>query len=184
MSRIIAGKFKGRRLTVPKGMDIRPTTDQMRERLFSMLNHARYPNIQGARVADLFAGTGALGLEALSRGAKEVVFVEKSASSITTLKSNITTLGAVAETHIHQGNAQILPLATEPYSFIFMDPPYRQGLVEPTLKNIITNKWLAKGGVIVCELATDETLTLPPELTLIDERTQGQQRVLFLIFGN
>lgn len=180
MSRIIAGKYRGRRLSIPKGRDIRPTTDRMRERLFSMLTHSRYPDMQGALVADLFAGTGALGLEALSRGADNVIFVEKAPASVTVLKENIAALDAAADTKIINSNASILSPAPAPCDFIFMDPPYRQGLVEPTLERLLAGNWLEKDGVIICELASDEDLTLPASLEIIDERTQGQQRVIFL----
>lgn len=180
MTRIIAGRFRGRRLLVPTGRDIRPTTDRMRERLFSMLMHPRYPDIVGAQVADLFAGTGALGLEALSRGAAHVTFVEKSSASLACLKENIKALGAEGETSIMQASASALPAARAPHDFIFMDPPYRMGLVGPTLDRILENGWLAEDGVIICELATDDPLDLPAGLHLTDERTQGQQRVVFL----
>lgn len=181
MTRIIAGRFKGRRLDVPKGMDIRPTTDRMRERLFSMLMHSRYPDMQGAVVADLFAGTGALGLEALSRGAAQVTFAEKARASLDCLKGNIATLGAADEVTILPADASKLPHARERCDVIFMDPPYRMGLVRPTLDAILAGGWLAEDGVIVCELATDDRTEFPENLTLVDERSQGQQRVAFLM---
>ncbi len=180
MSRIIAGKYRGRRLSIPKGRDIRPTTDRMRERLFSMLEHSRYPNMQDARVGDLFAGTGALGLEALSRGAAHVTFVEKAPTSIDTIKSNVDTLGVTNNIKLLRSSAAALPKAADACDFIFMDPPYRQGLVAPTLQSILTGDWLAEDGVIICEQAVDDPLDLPAELEIIDERTQGQQRVIFL----
>lgn len=180
MTRIVSGQFRGRRLIVPKGRDIRPTTDRMRERLFSMLTHSRYPDLNGAYVADMFAGTGALGLEALSRGAKHITFVEKAPASVTVLKSNIETLNVANEVKLLQASATSLPAPHQPCDFIFMDPPYRKGLVEPTLGSILTQSWLAKGGVIICELASDDPLSLPTGFEIIDERTQGQQRILFL----
>ncbi len=180
MTRIIAGHHKGRRLAVPKGRDIRPTTDRMRERLFSMLMHSRYPTMAGARVADIFAGTGALGLEALSRGAGHVTFVEKSPASVACLRENINSLSASSETNILQTSARTLPPTSTPYDFIFMDPPYRMGLVEPTLASIVASGWLAEKGVIICELAVDDKIELPESLAMLDERSQSQQRVLFL----
>jgi len=181
VSRIIAGTFRGRRLAVPEGRAVRPTTDRMRERLFSMLMHGRYPEMHGARVADLFAGTGALGLEALSRGALHTTFVEISPSSVDCIKANIATLGVKGETNILQRSAHALPDTTEPYDFIFMDPPYNKGLVEPTLDCLLSADWIAGSGVIVCELGTTDVLELPSSLILVDERQQGQQRVLFLM---
>ena len=180
MSRIIAGRYRGRRLKTSAGQSVRPTTDRMRERVFSMLAHGRYPDMHGARVADLFAGTGALGLEALSRGADHVSFVEKSPTSIACLKANIEALKTTDETHILQISAQSLPAVEAPYDFIFMDPPYHKGLVHPTLESLVDAGWITEDGVIVCELASDDDLVLPPMLELIDERIQGAQRVVFL----
>lgn len=180
MSRIVAGIHRGRRLNMPKGKDVRPTTDRMRERLFSMLTHSRYPDLADARVADLYAGTGALGLEALSRGAAHTTFVEKARSSIEIIKSNIALLKLEKETQIISSSAHSLPKISEPFDFIFMDPPYRQGHITPTLDAILKGNWLGENGVIICELASDDDSDFPTELNLIDERSQGQQRIVFL----
>jgi len=180
MTRIIAGRHKGRRLDVPAGRNIRPTTDRMRERVFSMLMHSRYPDMVGARVADLFAGTGALGLEALSRGAAHVTFVEQAATSLQCLKANIAALQAGADTTVLRTNASTLPPARGAHDVIFMDPPYRMGLVRPALDAVLKGGWLAEDGVIVCELARDDDTEFPQELALVDERQQGQQRIVFL----
>ncbi|NVJ96975.1 MAG: 16S rRNA (guanine(966)-N(2))-methyltransferase RsmD [Alphaproteobacteria bacterium] len=180
MTRIVAGRFRGRRLEVPKGRDVRPTTDRMRERLFSMLMHGRYPDMDGATVADIFAGTGALGFEALSRGAHHVTFVEKARPSLDCIRANMDSLGVPEETTVLAKSATTLPDAVRPCDFIFMDPPYRQNLVLPSLTRILDGGWLTEGGVIICELASDETITFPTPLEIVDERTQGQQRVVFL----
>ena len=180
MSRIIAGRFRGRRLNVPAGQSVRPTTNRMRERVFSILMHGEYPDMHGARVADLFAGTGALGLEALSRGAEHVTFVEKSASSITCLKSNIAALKATNETNVLQVTARSLPNVGTPYDYIFMDPPYQQGLVRPTLDRLLEAGWIAPDTAIICELSSGEEPDLPPSIKVVNERSQGAQRVLFL----
>ena len=181
MTRIIAGKYKGRKLTVAKGRDIRPTTDRMRERVFSMLAHHRYPDMHGARVADLFAGTGALGLEAISRGAAHTTFVEKSPQSLQNLEHNISTLQVENEISVLKTSARALPPVTAPFDFIFMDPPYRTGLVAPTLESILSSNWLTIAGVIVAELASDDDIDFPDPLKMVDERIQGQQRVVFLM---
>ncbi|NVJ71136.1 MAG: 16S rRNA (guanine(966)-N(2))-methyltransferase RsmD [Alphaproteobacteria bacterium] len=180
MTRIVAGRFRARRLEVPKGRDVRPTTDRMRERLFSMLMHSRYPDMEGARVADIFAGTGALGLEALSRGAAHATFIEQARPSLDCIKRNIETLGVQAETTLLPKNATALPDAKEPCDFIFMDPPYRKGLVIPTLERLLEKGWLATDGAIICELGSDEDITAPDGLVVLDDRTQGQQRILIL----
>ncbi len=181
MTRIIAGQYRGRRLHVPTGIDVRPTTDRMRERVFSMLLHPRYPDMTGARVLDLFAGTGALGFECLSRGAGHATFVENAPKSLACLQKNITSLNVEGQSHILRTHAQALPVCEHPYDFIFMDPPYRVGLIEPTLESLVRGHWISHKGVIICELAHDDDTAFQRSLTLIDERSQGQQRVVFLM---
>ena len=180
MTRIIAGRFRGRRLTVPSGKDVRPTTDRMRERLFSILGHQRYPAMAGAQIADLFAGTGALGLEALSRGAAHVTFVEKARSSLDCLRSNITSLDVAADTAIIASDATIVGPPNKPFDFIFLDPPYRQGMLPLTLDRLITGGWLKDNTCLICELAADEPVDLPSGLDITDDRQQGKQRLLIL----
>ncbi len=180
MTRIIAGRLKGRRLSVPSGRDVRPTTDRMRERLFSMLSHARYPAFEGARVADLFAGTGALGLEALSRGASAATFVEQARPSLKALRANIETLGAADCCKVLAMSATTVPKAEAPYDFVFMDPPYRKNLLDPTIKRLLAQGWLGDQSTLVCELASDETFDPPQGLNVLDDRVQGQQRLLIL----
>lgn len=180
MTRIISGRFRARRLTVPDGTDIRPTTDRMRERLFSILNHSRYPAMAGAQVADLFAGTGALGLEALSRGAAHVTFVEQARGSLDCLRSNIAVLKAEDETTIIASNATAVADPRQPFDFIFLDPPYRQGLLSPTLARLQEMNWLKPETAIICELASDEPIDMPLGLHIIDDRKQGTQRLLIL----
>ncbi|MFC3052455.1 16S rRNA (guanine(966)-N(2))-methyltransferase RsmD [Kordiimonas pumila] len=180
MTRIIAGTLKGRNLVVPAGRDVRPTTDRMRERIFSMLLHGRYPDMKGANVLDLYAGTGALGLEALSRGAARAVFVENARASIAAIKENIKTLRVEDETEVRALNASLLPTSQMPFDIIFMDPPYNMGLVEPTLTALIEGQWLSENGVIVCELSVDDNSVIPAGLDIMDDRKQGQQRILFL----
>lgn len=180
MTRIIAGRLKGRRLSVPPGRDVRPTTDRMRERLFSMLTHSRYPTLDGARVADLFAGTGALGLEALSRGASSVTFVEQARPSLKILRANIDALGVVDCCKVLALSATTLPKAQAPYDFVFMDPPYRKNLLDPAVRRLLAQGWLSERSILICELASDETFEPPTGLTVLDDRTQGQQRLLIL----
>ncbi|WP_262694243.1 16S rRNA (guanine(966)-N(2))-methyltransferase RsmD [Kordiimonas aquimaris] len=180
MTRIIAGKHRGRRLQVPTGNNVRPTTDRMRERLFSMLSHTRYPDIDGAIVADIFAGTGALGLEALSRGAEHVTFVENARASLDCLNTNIKTLGVSANADIRRDSAMQIGLTASPCNIIFMDPPYRQNLVEPTLNRLASNDWIADDNVIVCEIASDDPKPDVAGFEILDERTQGQQCMLFM----
>lgn len=181
MTRIISGRFRGRRLTVPAGTDIRPTTDRMRERLFSMLGHSRYPAMAGARVADLFAGTGALGLEALSRGAAHVTFVEQAHGSLACLRANIETVKADDhETTIVASNATGIARTDQSFDFIFLDPPYRKSLVLPTLNRLLEMNWVHGNTAIICELASNDAIDLPESLCIIDDRKQGKQRIMIL----
>ena len=184
MTRIIAGRFRGRRLGVPKGHDVRPTTDRMRERLFSMLGHHRYPDMEGARVADLFAGTGALGLEALSRGAAHICFVETARPSLQIIRDNIRSLDVAGETKVLPTSAVKLPTTDTPFDFVFMDPPYRQDLVLPAINSLTSNGWLRADSVIICELASDETVEFPSAFEVLDDRAQGQQRIVILSYRN
>ncbi len=181
MTRIIAGRFRGRRLSVPDGLDVRPTTDRMRERLFSILGHPRYPAMAGAQVADIYAGTGALGLEALSRGAVHVTFVEKARGSLNCLRSNIASLDATPDTTTTAADATTVGPSKTAFDFIFIDPPYRKSLLRPTLDRLIKGSWLKDDTCIVCELAADETIDLPSDLTIVDDRKQGKQRIVILM---
>ena len=182
MTRIIAGKYKGRQLAVPEGLSIRPTSEKMRGRIFSMLVHPRFPDMLGANVADIFSGTGGLGLEALSRGATAVTFVDNSPESLKFLQANIKKVDVVKDTTVIATRATALPRAKAPFDIIFMDPPYSKGLVTPTLNSILENDWLAKDGVIICELHKSDPLEIPDGLQIIDDRKQGKQRILFISF--
>jgi len=128
--RIIAGRFKGRTLQAPSGLTTRPTSDRLREALFNVLSHGYGDPITDARVLDLFAGTGALGLEALSRGAAFVQFVEEAAAARGLIKANVETLGVAGITKVYRRDATYMgPVApAEPFSLVFCDPPYGKGL--------------------------------------------------------
>lgn len=146
-----------------------------------MLQHERYPNLMGGRVADIFAGTGALGLEALSRGAAHVSFVEKSSQSLQHLEANIKTLSVEDRTSIFRCKATDLPTAKSAYSHIFMDPPYGRNLLVPSLSACMQEGWAESGTVFICELGSAESFEAPNGLSLADDRSQGAQRMLFLI---
>lgn len=188
MLRIVAGKFRGRKLIVPEGDALRPTSERMRERIFSMLTHSRYPDLYQARVADLFAGSGALGLEALSRGAESVTFVEKNTAHARLLSDSITALKAESETNLMRGSATALPALsadkTGAFDFIFMDPPYHKGLIPAALKSLHRANWLKQGTVIIAEMGSDEDVDLNAvptlNLTQLDSRTQGKQKIMMI----
>jgi len=178
--RIIAGTYRGKLLAAPDGQQTRPTTGRMRERIFSMLQHGRYPPLSGARVADLYAGTGALGLEAISRGAAHATFVEKSSGSLKALKENINAVQATDCTKIISSRVTDILVTKQPFSHIFMDPPYGQGLIRPTLDSLLDRGWVGKDTVIIAELQKKDILDLPSQLAVIDDRSQGIQRIVFI----
>lgn len=180
MIRVIAGSLKGKKIPVTDIPDLRPTTDRMRERVFSILTHHRYPDLRRSRVADFFAGTGALGFEALSRGAEYVCFVEHNKRAVSAIKSLVTTFSLGSQVEILQQDATKAAHCSVPFDIIFMDPPYRLGLSEKALDMIFHHKWLASGGVIVAECHREETVILPAGFELEQRRTQGIQSSLFI----
>jgi 16S rRNA (guanine966-N2)-methyltransferase len=178
--RIIAGEFRGKKLKSPKSDNTRPTSDRLRERLFNILAHKLENGFQDIRVADIFAGTGALGLEALSRGAAHAVFIEKHRESIQLVQSNIDSINAADRAKILTCDARNLPQQQEPYDLIFIDPPYGRDLATPTLKSLVEKKWMGVDTLTVLEMSKEDDLTIPVELEVIDERLQGKTKALIL----
>lgn len=181
--RIIAGRYRGRALTpVGKGdagAHLRPTTDRVRESLFSVLMSLDV--LDGARVLDLFAGTGALGLEALSRGAEHVTFAEKGRVGQGLIGKNIALLGAGEETRVIRQDATRLPDADAPCDLVFLDPPYGQGLGVKALESAAAGGWIAEGALIVWEESTPQEA--PEGFDLHDRRKYGDTHVTLLWYG-
>lgn len=182
--RIIAGQHKGRSLAAPKGMTTRPTSDRTRESLFNILAHAPWaPPLEGARVIDLFAGSGALGLEAMSRGAAFCLFVETDHGARGAIRDNIEALGLFGHTRLHRRSATDLgekPAGVgAPFNLAFLDPPYHKGLVQPALDGLISGKWLSEDAIAMAETGSDETL-MYTGWEVIDTRDSGAARVQFL----
>ena len=180
--RIISGKFGGRRLasvgTGDAKSHLRPTTDRVREALFSALEGGRYGDpIEDAKVLDLFAGTGALGLEALSRGAHHVTFVENGRKALSILSANIDTLGA-DKTSIVKTDVTRLPVAKNAAQLVFLDPPYGKGLGERALLSAKSKGWIDKNALIVWEEAAP--MLAPEGFTLRDHRRYGDTHVTLL----
>lgn len=179
--RIVAGRHRGARLEAPPGDATRPTSDRARQALFDTLTGGRFDiDLNDAVVLDLFAGTGALGLEALSRGAARAVFVEKDRAALAVLNRNIAHLKAGDRALVLAQDATELGRARTPAALVLMDPPYRQGLVGPALQALLAGGWLVPDALIVVEQAKDEALDLPPGFELLDDRRYGAARFLFL----
>jgi 16S rRNA (guanine966-N2)-methyltransferase len=157
--RIVAGEWRGRKLVAPKGEATRPTADRMRETLFSMLT-SRLGSFEDLSVADLFAGSGALGLEALSRGAATCLFVEQDRAAIDAIRANITALGAGLRARVEAGSATQLRAATAPMDLILVDPPYRSGTGEVALDRLLRLGWIGPETWISLETAGNEDVTI------------------------
>lgn len=180
--RIVGGKFRGRALATPSHDGLRPTSDRVREAVFNILQHGiEGLAIDGARVIDLFAGTGALGLEAVSRGAAYCLLVEVAPEARALIRTNIESMGLMGHTRIFRRDATDLgPCGNmEPFALAFLDPPYDKGLGERALISLRDGQWLTKGAVIVLEERESATVILPDGYTEIDRRTWGDTQVIF-----
>jgi 16S rRNA (guanine966-N2)-methyltransferase len=182
--RIVGGRFRGQALAGPEGDDrsIRPTSDRTRESLFNILEHRYVGTLRDARVIDLFAGTGALGFEAMSRGAKACLFVEESAAARGLIRRNQEALGLTGTTRIFRRDATGLGLVgtAEPYTLAFLDPPYGKGLATTALGALVSGGWLAPGALVVVEEAAKAEVVPAEGLSVDDERSYGETRILFL----
>ena len=176
--RIIAGKWRGRTIDAPPGGSTRPTADRVRETLFSMLA-SRLGSFEDLRVADLFAGSGALGLEALSRGAASAMFVENDASAAAVLRRNAERLGAEAQ--VMSASALQLPRAA-PFDLIFADPPYAPGAGSAVVRSVVDAGWLGPGGWMSVETSRDDVIE-PAGLTVDATRDVGRARITLLRFA-
>ena len=182
--RIIGGQFRGMRLAAPGAQGggrahLRPTSDRVREALFNLLAHGDYPDIEGARVLDLFAGTGALGLEALSRGAERAVFIDDGAAARGLIRENIDKLGVIGRTKLWRRDATRLgPCRGAAYSLVFADPPYGSDLGPRALASARAGGWIAPGATVVLEQAPGDPKPDDPDLVAVDARTYGETRIL------
>jgi 16S rRNA (guanine966-N2)-methyltransferase len=177
--RIIAGTHRGRRLETPADQTIRPTADRVREALFSSLVH-RLGGFSGKRVLDAFAGTGALGFEALSRGAARAAFMDKDRNALALCRRNADSLGLGRQSDFHSADATKPPKADLPCDLILLDPPYGQGLGALALSALAEAGWLAPDGLAVIE-ADRARPEVPPEgFAVLDSRDYGQTRIMLL----
>lgn len=179
--RIIGGQFSGRTIISPDGRATRPTADRTRESLFNILAHRDDFSFEGARVIDLFAGSGALGLEAMSRGAGWCLFVETEAAARGAIRDNIEALGLFGSTRLHRRSAATLgpkPAGVgPPFTLAFLDPPYRKDLATPALATLKSGGWLAEGALVVVEQAKDETPVAVEGFIEDDRRIYGDTQV-------
>ena len=176
--RIIAGEWRGRKLVAPAGRQTRPTADRTRETLFSMLA-SRLGNFEDFRVADLYAGSGALGLEALSRGAGHATFVETDRSAIKAIEANIAAFDAGSRTAIHNMSAESLP-KSHPFDLIFADPPYGPGSGTAAAAVVAKSGWLPAGGWMAIETHRGDAVTPPDGWEVNAERDVGRARLTIL----
>ena len=180
--RIVGGKYKGKKLMAPTHGGTLPTSDRTRETIFNILLHNPLfgPKVLlDKTVLDVFAGTGALGLEALSRGAQSVTFIENNKETLPILYANLKAFDLPPTCVVEQDVGTLKPNPSAPFDLIFMDPPYHQGLILPGLIQLESKGWIGKEGVILIELAKDEVLDLPSFLSLEIERLSGAAKILF-----
>jgi len=184
--RIVAGSLKGRAIVAPEGQGTRPTSDRARQAIFNVLEHAAWAEdvLDGARVIDLYAGSGALGYEAISRGADFCLFVETDDGARGAIRENMDAYGLFGRTRVHRRSATDLGprpgSAGEAFTLAFLDPPYAKGLGEQTLAKLLEGNWLAPEAVVIFERGSDEPEIETPGYERMDERHYGAARVLFL----
>jgi 16S rRNA (guanine966-N2)-methyltransferase len=179
--RVVAGRLRGRALKAPQSQAIRPTADRLRESLFNILVHAYGDPVEGARVLDLFAGTGALGIEALSRGAAFALFVDDGVEARALLRANVESLGLGGTSKVFRRDATKLGPAhpVEPFSLVFADPPYGKGLAEKALASAKEGGWLLPKALVVVEEAT-AAFTCPQGFEELERRDYSDSEIVFL----
>lgn len=183
--RIVGGNLRGRRIEAPAGRDVRPTSDRARESLFNILMHSSKlgddaPALDGAIALDAFAGSGALGFEALSRGAAHATFLDKDFTALRIIKANAETLGVVPDTTILKADATNPPRATRAADVVFLDAPYGQDLSAASLAALSKSGWIAPGAVVSVELGPDDSFEAPDGFSIVDERQYGKARIVLL----
>lgn len=182
--RIVGGRFRGRSLSAPRSSAIRPTTDRARESLFNILAHGHSDILDGARVLDLFAGTGALGLEALSRGAQFALFVEHSVEGRALLRANVETLGVQGSTKIFRRDATALGNRgpVEPFDLVFADPPYGKGLGDRALGAAASGGWLRPGALVVLEERAESEVDPGAAFEPLESRSFADTSMHFFVY--
>ena len=185
MIKVVGGKHRGRTLATPEGLETRPTSSRARESLFNILAHASWrPDgtspLVDARVLDAFAGSGALGIEALSRGAAHATFLDTDASAIKAIGENLRKLGETGAAKVVRADATRPPPTSEACDLLFLDPPYRSGTAGPALSALAGAGWVKPGAIVTVEVAATEDLAPPSGFEAIDERRYGATKIVIL----
>lgn len=180
--RIVAGRHRGRSIATPDNFEIRPTSDRVRESVFNILEHRDWGKggvspVNGARVLDAFCGTGACGLEALSRGAKHATFLDDSNTALDLCRQNIATLNEQARTDVYKTDCLKPVRPAGPYTLVFLDPPYRENLAQAALGNLARCGWIEHDAICVVETNPDETLDFEDKFIPLDDRKYGSTRI-------
>lgn len=187
LMRIVGGKFSGRSIIAPKGSDTRPTSDRTREALFNILAHRNDFSFEGARAIDLFAGSGSLGFEAISRGAAFCLFVDLDAAARGAIRDNAEALDLFGATRIHRRSAALLGAKPAgvgpPFTLAFLDPPYRKDLAPQAMAAMKSGGWLADGALVIVEQAKDEEPAISPGFVEDDRRLYGDTQIGIYIFS-
>ncbi|CEG09344.1 Ribosomal RNA small subunit methyltransferase D [Afipia felis] len=180
--RVVGGRLRGRNIASPASKDIRPTQDRLRESIFNILMHAYENPAVDARVLDLFAGTGALGIEAVSRGATFTLFIDNGAEARALLRNNVEALGLGGVTKVYRRDATQLGPAhpMEPFTLAFLDPPYGKGLAEKALASLRDGQWLVPGALVVVEEAVSAALKAPEGFEELERRVYDDTEFVFL----
>ena len=181
--RIVGGRHRGRQLETPADLPIRPTSDRAREALFNILEHGKLAQgglspVRGARVLDAFCGTGALGLEALSRGAAHAVFIDRDPAALRLARRNLAAAKETAQATFIAADATRPPPADQPCTLVFLDPPYDQEALEPAVAALAKAGWIGPGAIVVAEVDRRRDPELGG-LTRVDERVYGKAKLLF-----
>ena len=180
--RVVGGQFRGRRIVAPTGRDTRPSTDRLRESLFNILEH-RDGGLAGKRILDLFAGSGALGIEALSRGSAFVLFVDTNAQARGAIRENIESLGLTGQTRLFRRDAKSPgPLPANigaPFDLVFMDPPYAENDMDTVITSVLDGGWVHSHGLFIIERGTADLPVTSSRLSLCDQRRYGDSHLFF-----
>lgn len=183
--RVIGGERRGKKLIAPEGDNTRPTSDRTRESLFNVLLNGIWPKeseiaFHEACFLDVFAGSGAVGIEALSRGAASATFIETDVGALRCIRENVRACDMADRADIRSTDATALPKAITPFPLFFMDPPYRKDLIVPTLQALLDEDWITEGSIGVIETAKKDSIKLPDFCSVLKEKTYGIARLTFL----